>query len=78
VLGKRHVADIDLDDVLAVLDPIWEMKNETAKRLQGRVQAVLDYAKVRKWRSGDNPARWRGTLDQVLAAPGDVQGGRPL
>jgi integrase len=71
-LGGMDVADIKLTDVLAVLTPIWTTKTETAKRLRGRIENVLDYATVHEWRKGDNPARWDGLLDKVLPAPGKV------
>jgi len=65
-IGQLGVADIALRDVLAVLEPIWTTKPETASRVRGRIEAVLDYAGVQGWRTGDNPARWRGFLDQIL------------
>jgi integrase len=65
-IGRLGVADIALRDVLAVLEPIWTTKPETASRVRGRIEAVLDYAGVQGWRTGDNPARWRGFLDQLL------------
>ena len=55
-----------------VLEPIWTTKNETASRLRGRIESILDYAGSQGWRTGDNPARWRGHLDNLLAAPGKV------
>ncbi|WP_331374325.1 tyrosine-type recombinase/integrase [Sinorhizobium chiapasense] len=64
--GKR-VATIQVEDVLEVLQPIWLKKPETAKRLRGRIERVLDFAKVRGLREGENPARWKGNLDHVLA-----------
>ncbi|HBO12910.1 MAG TPA: integrase, partial [Halieaceae bacterium] len=54
---------------LQVLTPIWTEKTETAKRLQGRIERVLDYATTKGHREGDNPARWRGHLDNVLPRP---------
>ncbi len=60
------VADITTEDVLRVLRPIWLTKSETASRLRGRIERVLDFAKARGMRSGENPARWRGHLDAVL------------
>jgi len=65
IIGKR-VADVGLDDVLAVLQPVWQTKPETASRLRGRIERVLDAAKVRGWRTGENPGRWRGNLDSLL------------
>ena len=58
---------IDTADVLAALKPIWLTKPETAKRTQGRIERILDAAKARGLRSGENPARWRGHLDMLLA-----------
>ena len=55
------------------LEPIWSEKTETASRVRGRVKAVLDWAKARQFRSGDNPARWRGHLDKLLPARSKVQ-----
>jgi integrase len=63
--GKR-VDAITTDDVLAVLRPIWTAKSETASRLRGRIEKVLDAAKAKGHRSGENPARWRGHLDHLL------------
>lgn len=67
IIGKRPVAEIGLLDIRRVLDPIWTEKPETASRLRGRIEAVLAYATVHGWRSGDNPARWQGFLDQIYA-----------
>lgn len=72
-LGQVSVSVIDLPHILACLEPIWSTKNETASRLRGRIESVLDWATVRKYRSGENPARWKGHLDKVLAAPGKIQ-----
>ena len=71
-MGELLVRDVDLPQVLAAIEPIWHTKTETASRLRGRIEAVLDYAKVRKYRSGDNPAAWRGHLDKILPAPNKV------
>jgi integrase len=65
-IGEMLVADIDLPAILKVLEPLWQQKPETASRLRGRIEAILDAAKVRGLRSGENPARWRGHLDKVL------------
>ena len=53
---------ITTGDVMRVLEPIWRMKTETAARLRGRIEQVLDYAAAHGWRTGENPARWRGIL----------------
>src|SRR3954454_12426643 len=58
--------DISTEDILRVLRPIWTTKSETASRVRGRVEAVLNWASAKKLRSGENPARWRGHLDQLL------------
>jgi len=65
-LRRLPVDKITTDDVLSVLKPIWNEKPETASRLRGRIERVLDAAKAQGLRSGENPARWRGHLDQLL------------
>nr|WP_307513159.1 site-specific integrase [Brevundimonas vesicularis] len=72
VMGKLDVAAIELPHVMRVLEPIWNKKTETAKRLRGRIEMVLDWAGARGFRSGPNPARWRGHLDKLLAKPSKV------
>ncbi|HEV7255716.1 MAG TPA: integrase arm-type DNA-binding domain-containing protein [Mesorhizobium sp.] len=67
-LSKVKVSKVSTADVLAVLTPIWKDKPETASRLRGRIERVLDFAKARGWRSGENPALWRGHLKNVLPA----------
>ena len=69
VMGKLPVDAIDTGLVMKVLDPIWQNKTETAKRLRGRIECILDWAKVREYRQGENPARWRGHLENLLARP---------
>jgi integrase len=71
--GTKSVAEISIDDLLAVLRPIWNTKTVTATRLRGRIEAILDYAKVRSLREGENPARWRGHLELLLASPSAVR-----
>lgn len=71
-LGQMLVRDVGLSHVLAVLEPIWQTKTETASRLRGRIESVLDWATVRKYREGENPARWRGHLDKILPKPAKV------
>jgi integrase len=68
ILGKLPVAQVDVGSIMRVLEPIWREKTETASRLRGRIESVLDYASARGWRTGDNPARWRGHLDNLLPA----------
>ena len=65
-LGALPVADIETSDVLSVLKPIWTKKTETASRVRGRIEAVLDYAAAHGWRTGENPARWKGKLEYAL------------
>ncbi|HEY9224535.1 MAG TPA: integrase arm-type DNA-binding domain-containing protein [Variovorax sp.] len=69
VIGHMDVAGIGQDEVLRVLDPIWRTKTETASRLRGRIEQVLDWAKTRGHRQGENPAAWRGHLDKLLPKP---------
>jgi integrase len=66
VLGNLAVDDIELTHVLEVLKPIWHKKPETAKRIRGRIEKVLDWAKVHGHRDGENPARWQGNLENAL------------
>lgn len=72
-IGQMGVDDIDLQHVLACLEPIWQSKTETATRVRGRIELILDWATVRKYRTKDNVARWKGHLDKVLAAPSKIQ-----
>jgi len=65
-IASLAVTDVNTDDVLRVLKPVWLTKAETASRLRGRIERVLDFAKARGMRSGENPARWRGHLDALL------------
>lgn len=67
-LHNIRVSQIDTDAVLAVVEPIWTKLPETASRLRGRIERVLDFAKAKGWRSGENPALWRGHLKNVLPA----------
>ncbi|MGC2854151.1 tyrosine-type recombinase/integrase [Novispirillum sp. DQ9] len=66
VIGELPVADVDTGLVLRVLEPIWTEKPETASRVRGRIEAVLDWARVRGYRDGPNPALWRGHLAHLL------------
>ncbi len=68
VIGKMNVAAVDTALVLKVLEPIWTDKHETATRLRARIENVLDWARVRGYRIGENPARWRGHMDALLPA----------
>jgi hypothetical protein len=69
VVGKLPVQEVDTSLIMKVLEPIWQKKTETAKRLRGRIECILDWAKVREYRHGENPARWRGHLENLLARP---------
>ncbi|NMW23313.1 integrase arm-type DNA-binding domain-containing protein [Rhodanobacter denitrificans] len=69
LIGKLPVDKIDARHVYAVLDPIWTTKTETASRLRGRIEFVLDWATAAKHRTGDNPARWKGNLQPLLGKP---------
>ncbi len=71
-LGDLQVRDVALPHVLAVLEPIWRTKTETATRLRGRIESVLDWATARGYREGLNPARWKGHLDNLLPAPSKI------
>lgn len=73
IIGSIGVQHVGQEHVLKILEPIWKSKTETAMRLRGRLEAVLDWATVRKYRTGENPARWKGHLDKLLAAPGKIQ-----
>ncbi len=66
-LWQKTVDEIDTDDIVATLDPIWARVPETARRVRGRIEAILDAARARKQRAGENPARWRGHLDKLLS-----------
>jgi integrase len=68
-IGQLPVADIDTDLVVRVLRPLWAVKTETATRLRGRIESILDWAAVSGLRQGENPARWRGHLDHLLGNP---------
>lgn len=73
VIGGLAVSAVDVGHVMQVIEPLWRDKTETASRLRGRMEAVLDYATARGWRTGDNPARWRGHLDNLLPARAKVR-----
>jgi integrase len=68
IIGRLAVKDVDTALVLRVLEPIWTKKPETATRLRGRIERILDWARVMGYRVGENPARWRGHLDKLLPA----------
>jgi integrase len=64
--GDVPVADVDTAHVMAALEPIWREKPETASRTRGRIEMILDFAKAHGWQSGENPARWRGHIANIL------------
>jgi integrase len=72
VFGDLPVSSVDDALILKVLMPIWESKTSTAARLRGRIEQVLDWATFGKFRHGENPARWKGHLDNSLAKPSKV------
>jgi len=74
-LREKYVADVSTEDVLEVLTPIWRTKAETANRVRGRIEKVLDAAKAKGYRTGENPARWRGHLDHLLPKRQKLQRG---
>jgi integrase len=71
-LGALPVSAVDTGLVLKAIEPIWTTKTETASRVRGRIEAILDWATVRGYRQGDNPARWKGHLDHLLPARSKV------
>ncbi|PRE45179.1 tyrosine-type recombinase/integrase [Burkholderia multivorans] len=73
VIGPLCAQDIDITLVVRVLEPIWQIRTETASRVRGRIEAVLDWATVHRYREGDNPARWKGHLDKVFPARAKVR-----
>lgn len=73
VFGDLPVQAVDVGLVMKVLEPTWRAKPETAGRVRGRIESILDWAAARGYRKGENPARWRGHLDKLLPARGKVQ-----
>jgi integrase len=71
-IGQLPVAAVDTDLVVKCLSPIWTKKTETATRVRARIESILDWATTSKYRQGENPARWRGHLENLLATPGKV------
>jgi len=65
-LGDRIIGTITRAEVAAVLEPIWQTKNKTARELRGRIEAIFDYAKAMEYRYGENPAAWKGILEPIL------------
>ena len=73
IIGGLSVQTIDTGLVLKVLTPMWETKTETATRVRGRIESILDWATAREYRKGENPARWKGHLDNLLPHRSKVQ-----
>jgi integrase len=71
-IGDMPVHEIQQAHVLQVLEPIWRTKTETASRVRGRIETILDWARVRGYRTGDNPAAWKGHLDMILPKPSKI------
>lgn len=71
-IGNKSVAKVETSDILQILQPIWASKTETAKRVQGRIENILDYARSVGLREGENPARWKGHLSHTLPTPSKV------
>ena len=73
VIGSKPVDSITTEDILKILTPIWTDKTETAKRVRGRIENILDYAAAHKYCDPLNPARWRGHLDKLLPKPSRIK-----
>ncbi|MAV75540.1 MAG: integrase [Cellvibrionales bacterium] len=73
VMGSLPVSKISQEEVLKALNPIWNKKTETAKRVRQRIEAVLDYAKAKFYREGHNPAAWKGGLEPILPSPNKIK-----
>ena len=67
-LGPMPVSAVGTGEIMSILEPIWSMRPQSASRVRGRIEAVLDYAAARGWRTGENPARWRGHVQKLLPA----------
>lgn len=72
LIGNLNIVEVDTSLVLRILEPIWKTKTETAARLRGRIESIIDWATVRGFRSGENPARWKGHLDKLLPKPSKI------
>jgi integrase len=73
LLGELSIQAVDTTLVMKVIEPIWAKKPETANRVRGRIETILDWATVRGYRQGENPARWRGHLDKLLPSRSKVR-----
>lgn len=72
VIGSLLISDIQLSHILQILEPIWKSKTETASRLRGRIEVIIDWAIARGLRTAPNPARWKSLLDKILPQPSKV------
>jgi hypothetical protein len=72
-IGDLRVGSVDTGAVVTIIEPLWREKTETASRVRGRIESIIDYAKARGWHQGENPARWRGHLAQLLPTRSKVQ-----
>ena len=72
VFGTWPLQNVDIGAVMKVIEPLWTTKTETASRLRGRIETLLDYATARGWRTGENPARWQGHMENLLPKRADV------
>ncbi|WP_386684569.1 tyrosine-type recombinase/integrase [Loktanella sp. R86503] len=72
VIGETPVDQVDRNHILQILEPIWQTKTETATRLRGRIENILAWATVSGYRAGDNPATWKGNLQQLLPTPSKI------
>lgn len=72
IIGSRAISNITTADIKRILKPIWKTKHETATRVRGRIEAILDWATAQEMRSGDNPARWKGHLEHLLARSTEI------
>ena len=77
-IGSLPVADVSIADIRKCLDPIWETKTETASRVRQRLEAIFAFAIVTEKRTAQNPAQWRGYLDQVYINPETIKRNRRL
>jgi integrase len=73
VIGNLAVSEIETGHIVKILEPIWATTTDTASRLRGRIENVLDWAKARHYRQGENPARWKGHMENLLPAKGQVR-----
>lgn len=72
-INSKNVSDIETHHIRELLEEIWLTKTETATRVRGRIETILDWATVSKYRKGENPARWKGHLEHLLASPKNFQ-----